>query len=325
MNAEDVVNEYKDLLPIPIIEEAKEEIKNRRIGAEKAKEIMERIKQEYENALIDPGEAIGIITAESFGEPSTHNTLNVKHFAGVAEMNVTLGLPRLIEIFDATKNPSTPAMEVYLKKDYSKDPKVVRKIAYKLKETVLKGKEEGLNDLYALREKARTAFISGVKGVTHVLPVKRGNEFVILTAGSNLKDVFEIKEVDAGRVISNDIHEIAKVLGIEAGRQAIINEAYKVISNQGLDVDIRHIMLIADAMTAQGIIRGITRTGLTGEKESVFARASFETPIKHLINAAMTGERDELNSVIENVILNQPVPLGTGLPDLVVTTKESKK
>jgi len=84
-------------------------------------------------------------------------------------------------------------------------------------------------------------------------------------------------------------------------------------------------MLIADAMTAQGIIRGITRTGLTGEKESVFARASFETPIKHLINAAMTGERDELNSVIENVILNQPVPLGTGLPDLVVTTKESKK
>src|SRR3989338_3252557 len=382
MNAEDVVNEYKDLLPIPIIEEAKEEIKNRRIGAEKAKEIMERIKQEYENALIDPGEAIGIITAESFGEPSTQMTLNVKHFAGVAEMNVTLGLPRLIEIFDATKNPSTPAMEVYLKKDYNKDPKVVRKIAYKLKETVLediateflidvtkmsvkivldkdklrdlgmteatfikvlskslrniqvrankneivlKGKEEGLNDLYALREKARTAFISGVKGVTHVLPVKRGNEFVILTAGSNLKDVFEIKEVDAGRVISNDIHEIAKVLGIEAGRQAIINEAYKVISNQGLDVDIRHIMLIADAMTAQGIIRGITRTGLTGEKESVFARASFETPIKHLINAAMTGERDELNSVIENVILNQPVPLGTGLPDLVVTTKESKK
>ena len=123
MNAEDVVNEYKDLLPIPIIEEAKEEIKNRRIGAEKAKEIMERIKQEYENALIDPGEAIGIITAESFGEPSTQMTLNVKHFAGVAEMNVTLGLPRLIEIFDATKNPSTPAMEVYLKKDYNKDPK----------------------------------------------------------------------------------------------------------------------------------------------------------------------------------------------------------
>src|SRR3989344_4066122 len=76
MNAEDVVNEYKDLLPIPIIEEAKEEIKNRRIGAEKAKEIMERIKQEYENALIDPGEAIGIITAESFGEPSTQMSIS---------------------------------------------------------------------------------------------------------------------------------------------------------------------------------------------------------------------------------------------------------
>ena len=69
MNAEDVVNEYKDLLPIPIIEEAKEEIKNRRIGAEKAKEIMERIKQEYENALIDPGEAIGILPLKALENP----------------------------------------------------------------------------------------------------------------------------------------------------------------------------------------------------------------------------------------------------------------
>ena len=358
------------------------EIMRRMFNSDIVWDAIEKIEYVNYNDYVYDLSVPGLETFTTFDGVVTHNTLNVKHFAGVAEMNVTLGLPRLIEIFDATKNPSTPAMEVYLKKDYNKDPKVVRKIAYKLKETVLediateflidvtkmsvkvvldkdklrnlgmteatfikvlskslrniqvrankneivlKGKEEGLNDLYALREKARTAFISGVKGVTHVLPVKRGNEFVILTAGSNLKDVFEIKEVDAGRVISNDIHEIAKVLGIEAGRQAIINEAYKVISNQGLDVDIRHIMLIADAMTAQGIIRGITRTGLTGEKESVFARASFETPIKHLINAAMTGERDELNSVIENVILNQPVPLGTGLPDLVVTTKESKK
>src|SRR3989344_3481717 len=137
MNAEDVVNEYKDLLPIPIIEEAKEEIKNRRIGAEKAKEIMERIKQEYENALIDPGESIGIITAESFGEPGTQMTLNVFHFAGVAEVSVTLGLPRLIELFDARKIPSTPVLDVFIKKQYAKDEKKVREIASMLKETKL--------------------------------------------------------------------------------------------------------------------------------------------------------------------------------------------
>ena len=133
----DLIDEYKDFLPPPIISEIREEVGKRKLSSVQLKEVLESIKKEYETALIDPGEAIGIITAESFGEPSTQMTLNVKHFAGVAEMNVTLGLPRLIEIFDATKNPSTPAMEVYLKKEASKDAKVVRKIAYKLKETVL--------------------------------------------------------------------------------------------------------------------------------------------------------------------------------------------
>jgi DNA-directed RNA polymerase subunit A" len=376
------IDDYKDKLPGKVLDDIKEEVSNRKVSPTQLKEILEKVKEEYEKSLIDPGEAIGIITAESFGEPSTQMTLNVKHFAGVAEMNVTLGLPRLIEIFDATKNPSTPTMEVYLKKEFGKDAKLVRKIAYKLKETklkdisteflidisqlcvrvvldksklkdlglkesellailskglrnvtikinkselVLKGKDMELNEVYALKEKAKNTFIFGVKGVSYVLPVKRAGEFVILTAGTNLKDVFTINEVDADRVMTNDIHEIHKVLGIEAARQAIINESLKVINNQGLDVDIRHIMLIADAMTTSGIVRGITRTGLTGEKESVFARASFETPIKHLINAAMIGEKDQLNSVIENVILNQPVPLGTGLPDLVVSVNEGKK
>ena len=71
------------------------------------------------------------------------------------------------------------------------------------------------------------------------------------------------------------------------------------------------MMLMADIITNSGKIRGITRSGITSEKESVLARASFETPIKHIINASLIGEVDKLNSVIENVMLNQPVPLGT--------------
>ena len=118
--------------------------------------------------------------------------------------------------------------------------------------------------------------------------------------------------------------EIRSILGIEAARQSIINEALKVIEDQGLDVDIRHIMFLSDAMTVTGQIKGITRGGITSEKESVLARASFETPIKHIINASLIGERDNLNSVIENVILNQPVPLGTGLTGLVVKSKANK-
>ncbi|GAF92313.1 unnamed protein product, partial [marine sediment metagenome] len=75
--------------------------------------------------------------------------------------------------------------------------------------------------------------------------------------------------------------------GIEAARQAIINEVLKVIEAQGLNVDVRHIMLVADTMCANGEINGITRYGVVSEKASVLARASFETPIKHIINAAL--------------------------------------
>ncbi|MBT7497331.1 DNA-directed RNA polymerase subunit A'', partial [Candidatus Woesearchaeota archaeon] len=86
--------------------------------------------------------------------------------------------------------------------------------------------------------------------------------------------------------------------------------------------DVRHIMLVADTMCVNGNIKGITRYGVVSEKSSALARASFETPVKHILAAALTGERDELTSVVENVMLNQPVPLGTGLPGLVTEVKK---
>ena len=185
-------------------------------------------------------------------------------------------------------------------------------------EIVIKGKENDLHEVYLLKEKAKNVFIKGVKGISYVLPVKREGEFIILTSGSNLKEILKVKEVDTRRTVTNDIHEVYSVFGIEAARQSIINESTKVIQNQGLDINIRHIMFIADVMTSNGAIMGITRSGITGGKESVLARASFETPIRHLMGAALSGEEDYLNSVIENVILNQPVPLGTGMPKLIV-------
>ena len=137
-----------------------------------------------------------------------------------------------------------------------------------------------------------------------------------------MKEVFKQDYVDKKRTTSNNIFEIMGFLGIEAGRQAIINEVYKVIENQGLNVDIRHIMLVADTMTFTGQVRGITRYGVVSEKSSVLARASFETPIKHIVAASLVGEIDPLNSVIENVMLNQPVPVGTGLPGLITKVKK---
>ena len=137
-----------------------------------------------------------------------------------------------------------------------------------------------------------------------------------------------MKEVDGTRTTTNDIFEVGEVLGIEAARNLIIKEAKDVFKEQGLDIDIRHIMFLADVMTRTGIVRGVTRSGITGEKESVLARAAFETPIKHVVNASLKGEVDDLNSVVENVILNQPIPLGTGLPGLLAKMKgknESEK
>ncbi len=327
---------------------------------------------------ITPGEAIGVITAQSFGEPSTQMTLNVFHFAGVSEMQITVGLPRLIEIFDARKKPSTPAMEIYLERDYDNE-KDAKRMAARIKEIklidvaseinlnfldkkiqvlldnemlrnlhltperiikafeakesklfkirknekglMIRAKKEDFQDfkqLFKLKEKLKNTIVSGVKGIKQILLVKRENKYVILTGGSNLEEIFEIKGIDKHRTTSNDIHEIAKVLGIESARQAIVNEISKVITQQGLDVDDKHIKLVADAMTSGGIIRGVTRVGIIRDKSSILARASFETPIKHFINASLKGSTDHLVSVVENVMLNQPIPVGTGLPGLLV-------
>ena len=80
-------------------------------------------------------------------------------------------------------------------------------------------------------------------------------------------------------------------------------------------------MLVSDTMCISGQVKGITRYGVVSKKSSVLARASFETPIKHIINAALIGETDKLTSVVENVMLNQPVPVGTGLPGLITKVK----
>jgi DNA-directed RNA polymerase subunit A" len=175
-----------------------------------------------------------------------------------------------------------------------------------------------------MKEKVKSVFVTGIKGIKQVLPVRRKDEFIIITAGSNLKKILDMDFVDSTRTRTNNIHEIGAVLGIEAARQAIIEEVYKVIEAQGLNVDIRHVMLVSDTMCSSGKIRGITRYGVVSEKASVLARASFETPIKHLINASLIGEVDLLNSVVENVMLNQPVPVGTGLPGLVTKVNKEK-
>jgi DNA-directed RNA polymerase subunit A'' len=378
--------EYEDLIPQKILDDVRDTLPDK-VSDAKIKKILELVYQEYLNSLAEPGESVGLVAAESIGEPSTQMTLNTFHFAGVSEMNVTTGLPRLIEVLDGRAEISTKMMQVHLKKPYS-EGKDIKRIAESIKETTLKeyvkevsidiadsqmmitlddeklsrigikaaglikileksfakgysfksskdnenilvikstSRDDDLNNIYKLKEKLQDVYINGIKGITQVLPVRRGDEYIIVTAGSNLKDIFKLEFVNPDTTMTNDIFEIEKVLGIEAARQSIINEVIKVIDEQGLNVDVRHIMLISDIMTTSGSVLGVNRYGIVKEKPSVLARASFETPIKHVISASISGETDYLRSVIENVMINQVVPVGTGLPQLVVKTEKDKK
>ena len=139
-----------------------------------------------------------------------------------------------------------------------------------------------------------------------------------MTLGTNLKEIIKLKEVDGDKTISNDLYEMAEIFGVEVARELIINEIKNVIESQGLDINIRHLKLVADAMCNTGGIKGVTRMGIIAQKSSILAKATFETPIKQFVNATIKGTRDKLTSVIENIILNQPVPIGTGLPGLLV-------
>jgi len=375
---ETLVKSYAKDLPPLILDEVRELVPAN-ISTDKLTTIMEEVKETYNKAKVSPGECVGLVSAESIGEPGTQMTLNTFHLAGVAEMNVTTGLPRIIEIFDARKLIKTPTMEIYLKSPHNKI-EGVKKFATKIKETLLgelvseysldifnqvlkitlnqslldnydvdvkdlakllklkvkgftmeseentisftaKSKLEEVKALYVAKEKIRKIKVRGIKGVKQVLPVRREEEYIVLTSGTNLKDVLEMPEVDTTRTVSNNLHETSAVLGIEAARQLIIDEVFKVIDEQGLNIDIRHIMLVADIMCANGAVKGITRYGVVQEKASVLARASFETPVRHIINAALEGEVDQLTSVVENVMINQPVPLGTGLPGLITKMK----
>jgi DNA-directed RNA polymerase subunit A' len=329
--------------------------------------------EKHKGLVITPGEPIGVITSQSFGEPATQMTLNVFHFAGVSEMQITLGLPRLIEIFDARKEPSTPQMEIYLEKEYNNE-KDAKKIAEKIKEIKLKDVAEEINvdyaerkiriildkkalseknlsidkiyeminikgfkkslrenvitlseieegklsKLYKVKQKLKDLHVGGIKGITQILIKKVDKDYVILTSGSNLKEVLKIKGVNKEKIFTNNLFEMYEVFGIEVAREAIIREVKKILKEQGLDIDERHIRLVADAMCASGEIKGTTRLGIIEDKHSVLARASFETPITHFITACIEGISDRMSGVIENILLNQPAPVGTGLPGLLV-------
>ncbi|HEX4919125.1 MAG TPA: DNA-directed RNA polymerase subunit A'', partial [Candidatus Bathyarchaeia archaeon] len=324
--------------------------------------------ENYTRALVEPGEAAGIVSAQSIGEPGTQMTLRTFHFAGVREQNVTLGLPRLIEIVDARKIPSTPNMTVYLDAKHKTSREKAQEVATLLTHTTLgdiastietdvahmkvdiklnpqamrdrevsvaevrealvlttadvkvesynveiKTKDLEIPQFRRLVNKLNVHHIKGLAAVKRALVVEEKGEWIVRTEGSSLATALEVPGVDASRTVSNNINETAVVLGIEAARNVIIKEALGVLEEQGLDVDIRHVMLVADMMTSSGDVLQVGRHGVSGEKASTLAKAAFEITIPTIVDAAVKGITDTLRGVAENVIVGQQIPMGTGL------------
>lgn len=111
--------------------------------------LVQEIKKAYIRSEVESGEAVGTVAAQSVGEPGTQMTMRTFHYAGVAELNVTLGLPRLIEIVDARKKISTPTMAIYFDEENASDEEFVRTIANRIGKITLNDILNDLNVNYA--------------------------------------------------------------------------------------------------------------------------------------------------------------------------------
>ena len=369
-------------VPYKIMKEVEDFIKKEKLSDKKAAQVMELLREVYSHTIYDPDEPIGVVAAQSLSEPTTQMTMRTYHFAGTAGIQVTLGLPRLLEIFDARKEPKTPTMTVHLAKEFQTDEQA-KKVAEEIKEVKVKDivsssvinltdlevkcklnpkelkrfsvdpkefeekiklrnvkievkgddmiasyKKPDIKDIFKLKYRLFETYLKGIKGVTQTVINKDNDEWVINTLGSDLKKVFKVPGVDATKTVSNNIFEMYEVLGVEAARNTIMKQAMYTIEEQGLGIDVRYLMLLADLMTVDGSIKAIGRYGIAGQKISVLARAAFEETRKHIIRAAVRGEVDELKGVVENIMVNQVIPVGTGSYDLygkVPTPKKEEK
>ncbi|MGI0033925.1 MAG: DNA-directed RNA polymerase subunit A'', partial [Nitrososphaeraceae archaeon] len=355
-----------------------------RISKDGTNKVIKKTLDLINKAMVEPGEAVGVVTAQSIGEPGTQMTLRTFHFAGVKERNVTLGLPRLIELVDARKKPVTPTMDVYLDEEHrvsrEKALNVARDIIFtkvadliersetdysgiltfhisesKLSERgcsiedimeVLKGPkkkydvtlqeskkiikisiagEPDAQTLLAMKNKLLNARVKGVQDIERVTIVKQNEEWVIQTAGSNLSKIIAIDGIDTSRITTNNVYEVWQTLGIEAARNALIREITNTLEEQGLEVDMRHIMLVADLMTSKGHLQQIGRHGIAGTKTSVLARAAFEITVPTIAKASLEGQVESLKGVTENVIVGATVPIGTGMVDLYMSVKDENE
>ena len=356
----------------------------------------------YEKAKVEPGHAVGAVGAQSIGEPGTQMTLKTFHFAGVAGMSITQGVPRIKEIINGSKAISTPLIKCELsnktseqaarivksriEKTFLKDvisysglclKKDIRSIKIKLdteninklrldisvgeilaalrNSRVLKLKDRKITyrgdviSIYPDQTNKNTADlfhlgkgksvidekdifldfmrlyrliaqvpVKGLPEATRAVIAKKPQknqageeENQLMVEGYGFRDCLNTPGIDWKFTTTNSVSEIHNVLGIEAARTSIIKELNEVMGSQ-MEIDPRHMQLLADVMTYKGDVLGITRFGLAKMRDSVLQLASFEKTPDHLFEAAVRGQTDGIDGVSECIIMGQPMRVGTG-------------
>lgn len=365
--------------------------------------------QKYFRAQTEFGHAVGAVGAQSIGEPGTQMTLKTFHFAGVAGMSITQGVPRIKEIINASRTISTPVIscDLHSKEDIT----AARVVKGRIEKTFLKDIVYWIEDIWsptgsslALRidhetigrlqlditaEDIKNAIVKhkklklkpeyvrfnqniiyievialdkwkGVKAkvkedmdlflrvqtIMRMLPdvpirgypeasraiIKTDDQGrnALLVEGYGLRACMTTQGVNGLATKTNSVMEMRDVLGIEAARKTIIDEIGVVMGD--MDIDPRHMQLLADVMTYKGEVLGITRFGLSKMRDSVLQLASFEKTPDHLFEAAWHMKRDRIEGVSECIIMGQSMSVGTGafkvvrklgIPEGVVGRKET--
>jgi len=364
-----------------------------RLSREQAGCFLAACLSKYRAAAIEPGSAVGAVGAQSIGEPGTQMTLKTFHFAGVASMNITLGVPRIREIINAAKTVSTPIIKAQLSNPFDEvaarvvkgciertrlgqvcssiseiydthecyvlvkldlarikelhlyvTARTVRDAILaapklKIKETdihldqnvwikVYAGKSDrettAVFELQRLQLALKEVIVVGIREISRaIISRKEDGEktedeqgcecFQLLVEGVGLQAVMGVKGLLGETARTTHIMEVEKVLGIEAARKTTMDEIQYTMRSHGMDIDDRHVTLLADVMTFRGEVLGITRFGVPKMKQSVLMLASFEKTSDHLYDAAVHSRTDAITGVSECIITGVPMPVGTGI------------
>ncbi|CAG0893529.1 unnamed protein product, partial [Darwinula stevensoni] len=292
--------------------------------------LMSIYKSKLNTLKIEPGSAVGALAGQSIGEPGTQMTLKTFHFAGVASMNITLGVPRLKEIINAVRNINTPTIKTNFVKNWCLEE--AKRVKGRIDKIYLKDIVSSMTEIYTQKESfleveicsetipdfkrnLSNIVVSKIKSVERVILVKE-KDYKLFVEGTGLKQIFGVEGVDYRRTVTNNIMEMERLLGIEAASEAIIREMQYTISSHGIKIDPILLMLLADAMACKGEVFGITRFGISKMKFSTLMLASFEQTGDHLFEAAIRNWKDAIKGVSESIIIGAPISMGTGSVEL---------